>query len=271
MDNSVFRLLIISLLIAISGFYAQSLFNTQSGFAVQTLREGQSEDFDFFIDPPIPYAWQEIKFTPQILTNRKVKSISWDFGDGTDMLQGAVVSHEFEGGIRHRVRMIIEFGDNNVSELEFVSKVIDVGIDPIAGACPPDTFSVEEFGNSLVFSSQEYVGCVSKDIPAQLIDDSESDFGLHELTVKFDWEKFPVDVRVQAQIIVRFEREGESAKEHQPMRLTPYEVGFHEAKRKIDIPADVEIYFAIVVNLIDNPKEENIILTIKSLELNPLN
>lgn len=263
--------LILYLLLLVLMFITPSLINRiQHDLDVQPVIEGESEKLRFFWEPLNPSIWEEIAFTADVRSDRKVKSIEWDFGDGTDFISGRAASHEYNEALVYRVRMIVEFADRKGPRRLVYADELEIGDDELVGACPPNTFVALVYSHSLVIESLDVTGCISVDIPEHLIEFPIRVSGLHDLVINYDWERIPENNELQASLFVREIKDGNILAQHPRFRLQPFEEGAYKKKFQTELQDDTEIYFNIVVNLASNPQSDELVLSISSIELVPV-
>jgi PKD repeat protein len=225
--------------------------------------------FDINSFPEVPTIWEDITFSPNVETSRQIATYIWDFGDGSELVEGEEVAHSFSEGIKYRISLTIVFADEVPGEegTQIVTKTLEIGIDPNAGACPPDTFTVTEFPTSLLIESLDLTGCVSATVPASLISEIGSIAGLAELTNQFTWGSMPEGANVQANLFVRYSINGEAVNQESRISLLPASQGIFNREFLLDVPDNADIELNLVVNLIDNPTGGDVSLEVGPFEV----
>lgn len=225
--------------------------------------------FDMRVAPNNPTIWEDVTFSADVKTFREISAYIWDFGDGSDPVEGERVIHHFTEALEYRVKMTIVFSeeDEEGESTLVVNKDVNIGNDPDAGACPPNTFDWREFPTSIIIESLDTAGCVSGIIPNRLINEIGTIESSAKLTNQFEWSLIPDDAELQANLFVRYMIDEQPVDQEARISLLPATKGIFNRDVRIDVPNNAEMSLNLVINLIKNPSGEEISLEVGPFEI----
>jgi PKD repeat protein len=263
--------------ISATGFDGQVIKQKVSFGSAQTIQFASLKPVEYFdvnINPVNPEIYQNVTFAADLRTTRQISSYLWDFGDGSAQQEGVSVPHLYQkpatSDAPYRVKLTIFFKDNQDPQSVVVSKSLEVGSEPIPGACPPNTVTDQTFARSILLESNQPSGCYSKDIPQSLIQQGSSVAlqGHVQANVQYSWESVPNGADVQAYITPHYEgADGVTTGQEPKVALLPATSGIFTKQIDLNIPAGSVVKLVLVLNILSNPGPGTITLEVGPIDL----
>ncbi|MBI1730933.1 DUF4384 domain-containing protein [Candidatus Acetothermia bacterium] len=263
--------------ITAAGFDGQVIKQRVSYGNTQTIEFSSLNPAEYFgvnINPVNPSIYQKVTLAVDVRTTRQISSYLWDFGDGSSQQEGVSVSHFFQkpaaSDAPYRIKLTIIFQDNHDPQSLVVSKSLEVGSEPVPGACPPNTVTDQTFARSILLESNQPSGCYSKDIPQSLIQQQGSVAlqGNVQANVQYSWESVPNGADVQAYIIPHYEdANGVTTGQEPKVYLLPASSGIFTKQIDLNIPAGSVVKLVLVLNILSNPGPGTVSLEVGPIDL----